>query len=164
MTKQRHDEEPTAGKMVMPVLAVGGLLVAGLVAWALTRTVEPAPSAPTATFAESPATTTFTPTDTTTLGNPSPITSAPITTSTNAPRVITEQNSGTEEEKAAVKRIAVEDLRAKHNRGEVTVIDVRGATDYANGHVPGALNIPLASIEAQLDRIPKGKPVITYCT
>lgn len=148
--------------MVMAIMAVGGLLVAGLVAWALTRTVDTAPSpAPMpSTVAESPDTTTFTPTDTTTFGSAS----APITTSTNAPRVITEQNAGTEEEKAAVKRIAVEDLRAKHNRGEVTVIDVRGATDYANGHVPGAMNIPLASIEAQLDRIPKGKPVVTYCT
>lgn len=152
----------------MAILAVGGLLVAGLVGWALTRTVEPAPSATaTTTFAESPATTTFTPTDTSTAGFPAtaPITTSPSPlTTTTAPRVITEQNAGTEEEKAAVKRIAVEDLRAKHNRGEVTVIDVRSAGDYATGHVPGAMNIPLASIEAQLDRVPKDKPVVTYCT
>jgi len=147
--------------MTMAIMAAGGLAVAGLVAWALTRTVDTTPSAaPTATFAEAPATTTFTPTDTTPLAS----TSAPITTATNAPRVITEENAGTEEEKRAVKRIAVEDLRAKHSRGEVTVIDVRAASDYAQGHVPGAMNIPLASIEAQLDRIPKDTPVVTYCT
>jgi hypothetical protein len=147
----------------MAIMAVGGLLVAGLVAWALTRTVDTTSSTPpTTTFAESPATTTtpFTPTDTATPG----ISSAPITTTNTPARVITEENAGTEEEKAAVKRIAVEDLRAKVNRGEVTVVDVRSASDYAMGHVPGALNIPLASIEAQLDRLPKNKPIVTYCT
>ena len=66
--------------------------------------------------------------------------------------------------RAEVARIAAEDLRAKANRGEVTVIDVRQAADYARGHIAGAINIPFASIETQLDQIPKGKEIVTYCT
>ena len=43
------------------------------------------------------------------------------------------------------------------------VIDVRGASEYAEGHVDGAVNIPLGQIERQLARIPRDRLVVTYC-
>lgn len=46
---------------------------------------------------------------------------------------------------------------------DVTVVDVRPKERFANGHVPGALNIPLASIEERIPDLPKDRPVITYC-
>jgi rhodanese-related sulfurtransferase len=43
------------------------------------------------------------------------------------------------------------------------VIDVRGASEYAEGHVEGAVNIPLGQLERQLARVPQDRAVVTYC-
>ena len=67
-------------------------------------------------------------------------------------------------EEASVVRIGPEDLRQKSLRGEVTVIDVRSATDFQLGHLPGSLHVPLANVEAQIAYLPKSKPIVAYCT
>jgi len=43
------------------------------------------------------------------------------------------------------------------------VLDVRGASDFELGHVPGALNIPLPELRARAGELPAGKPVYLYC-
>jgi rhodanese-related sulfurtransferase/diadenosine tetraphosphate (Ap4A) HIT family hydrolase len=49
--------------------------------------------------------------------------------------------------------------------GEVAsfVIDVRGSAEYAAGHVPGAVHIPLGQLESRLKQIPLDRPVVAYC-
>jgi len=44
-----------------------------------------------------------------------------------------------------------------------TIIDVRTAGEYAGGHIKGSVNIPLASLQGQLSKLKKDKPVITCC-
>lgn len=51
--------------------------------------------------------------------------------------------------------------RAK--KGLVTVLDVRPPEEYAAGHVPGALNIPVNELAKRLAELPKRKEVIAYC-
>lgn len=51
--------------------------------------------------------------------------------------------------------------RAKN--GLVTVLDVRPAEEYAAGHIPGAINVPLEKLQSALSRLPKRKEVIAYC-
>lgn len=159
MAKQKHQETKAAGPGgALAILTIGGILVAGLVVWALTRTVE----SPAATPADTQpvASTTF---DTSsTAASPITTTNPPISTLT-APATLPPAVP-VEGERNDVARIAAEDLRAKYDRGEVTVVDVRTAADYASGHIPGALNIPFASVESMVDMIPKGKAVVTYCT
>lgn len=43
------------------------------------------------------------------------------------------------------------------------VVDVREASEYAEGHIPNAVNIPLRSLIENLDKIPTDKPAILYC-
>jgi len=43
------------------------------------------------------------------------------------------------------------------------VVDVRGDDEYAAGHVPGALHIPLAELESRLGALPADRPIVTYC-
>jgi rhodanese-related sulfurtransferase len=43
------------------------------------------------------------------------------------------------------------------------IIDVRGKADYARGHLPGAVHIPLAELPRKLKRLPIDRPIITYC-
>ena len=47
------------------------------------------------------------------------------------------------------------------NREDAIVIDVREQGEYAQGHIPGSLNIPSYEIEGiQVD---KNKPLFVYC-
>ncbi|OIK23036.1 rhodanese-like domain-containing protein, partial [Streptomyces malaysiense] len=48
---------------------------------------------------------------------------------------------------------AIEPRQAKNRLHELTVIDVRTPGEYAGGHLPGALNIPLDQIERALPDI-----------
>jgi rhodanese-related sulfurtransferase len=43
------------------------------------------------------------------------------------------------------------------------VIDVRGASEYRDGHVAGSLNIPLGQLSGQLARLPHDRPIVAYC-
>ncbi len=54
----------------------------------------------------------------------------------------------------------VEKLRANPN---VLVLDVREDTEYAGGHIPGAVLLPLGQIPNRLNDIPKDKTVIAVC-
>jgi len=51
--------------------------------------------------------------------------------------------------------------RAK--KGLVTVLDVRPEEEYAAGHLPGAINVPIEKLESYLSKLPKRKEVIAYC-
>ena len=43
------------------------------------------------------------------------------------------------------------------------LIDVRTPAEFKQGHLHGAINIPLQSLDANFSKIRKDKPVITYC-
>lgn len=43
------------------------------------------------------------------------------------------------------------------------LIDVREESDYAEGHIEGAINIPIRTLAQNLDKIPMDQPVIVYC-
>jgi rhodanese-related sulfurtransferase len=55
------------------------------------------------------------------------------------------------------------ELIRRVREGTVVVLDVRPAEEFAAGHVPGAVSMPLESLEAGLDRLPAGKPIVAYC-
>jgi len=48
-------------------------------------------------------------------------------------------------------------------RGLVTVLDVRPAEEYAAGHLPGAINVPVDRLETYLSKLPRRKEVVAYC-
>ncbi len=56
-----------------------------------------------------------------------------------------------------------EELLARAREGLVTVIDVRPPDEYAAGHVPGAINLPLQELEKRLDELPRDREVVAYC-
>jgi rhodanese-related sulfurtransferase len=54
-------------------------------------------------------------------------------------------------------------LQLQNTPQEYTLIDVRQPDEYAQGHIHGAVNIPLGDIENRIDEIPKNKGIITIC-
>jgi rhodanese-related sulfurtransferase len=47
--------------------------------------------------------------------------------------------------------------------GDVVVLDVRPAEEYASGHLPHARSLPLDELKKKLKELPIGTPVVAYC-
>jgi rhodanese-related sulfurtransferase len=54
-------------------------------------------------------------------------------------------------------------LIARMQDGLVTLLDVRPEEEFALGHLPGALNVPLRALERQLATLPKNQEIVAYC-
>jgi len=59
--------------------------------------------------------------------------------------------------------VPAEELWQRAKEGLVTVLDVRPPEEFMNGHVPGALNVPLKDLEKWIKTNKLGKEVIAYC-
>jgi rhodanese-related sulfurtransferase len=81
--------------------------------------------------------------------------------------VVCEIDEAVEGVAPALARIAVAELRARLDRGEVVLVDARSGEDYAAGHIPGAISVPADEIDALLASqtlpIPNDRDVVTYC-
>lgn len=47
--------------------------------------------------------------------------------------------------------------------GDVTVLDVRPTEEYREGHIPGALSVPLPQLRARLAGLPRDREIVAYC-
>jgi len=55
------------------------------------------------------------------------------------------------------------ELARRLRRGDVVVLDVRPAEEYAAGHIPGARSIPLDELGRRLKDLPRNAEVVAYC-
>ncbi len=46
---------------------------------------------------------------------------------------------------------------------EATVVDVRPQREYDEGHMAGAVSIPLDELKSRLDELPKDRDIVAYC-
>ena len=65
--------------------------------------------------------------------------------------------------KDGLEPVPARELLDRAKRGLVTVLDVRPPEEFAAGHVPGAVNIPVHELEKRLAELPKRKEVVAYC-
>jgi rhodanese-related sulfurtransferase/DNA-binding transcriptional ArsR family regulator len=59
--------------------------------------------------------------------------------------------------------VTFQELRRLMRQDDVTVVDVRPADEYAAGHIPGALSVPVSDLKRRLRELPKAREVIAYC-
>ena len=63
----------------------------------------------------------------------------------------------------ALEPVPASELLERARDGLVTVVDVRPAEEYAQAHIPGALNIPLDKLKQRLKQLPRDREVVAYC-
>jgi rhodanese-related sulfurtransferase/DNA-binding transcriptional ArsR family regulator len=63
----------------------------------------------------------------------------------------------------ALEPLTREELVTRTGRGKVVILDVRPAAEFAAGHIPGALSVPLDQLDAALARLPKRAEIVAYC-
>lgn len=59
--------------------------------------------------------------------------------------------------------VPAHELLERARQGLVTVLDVRPPEEYAAGHLPGAVNIPIDKLESGLAKLSKRREVVAYC-
>ncbi len=59
-------------------------------------------------------------------------------------------------------RITVEEGQSRVGQGAV-LLDVRTPGEFASGHLPGALNIPVGDLPNRLAELPENQGVVLYC-
>ncbi|MES9855416.1 MAG: metalloregulator ArsR/SmtB family transcription factor [Sedimenticola sp.] len=65
--------------------------------------------------------------------------------------------------KDSLEPLPASELLERVREGLVTVLDVRPTEEYASGHLPGAINIPLSVLEKHLDEFDSDHEVVAYC-
>lgn len=63
----------------------------------------------------------------------------------------------------AMETVSREELARRLADDLVTVLDVRPLDEFAEGHLPGARNIPLAELERRLSELPIDTEIVAYC-
>ena len=79
------------------------------------------------------------------------------------PDVVAHWSSLPGNELQAVPQVTINDVERAVASGSAAILDVRGTAEYNDGHVPGAIGVPLGYIPRELDRIPEDRPVIVHC-
>lgn len=66
-------------------------------------------------------------------------------------------------ERDSLEAVSREELLHRSRAGTVTILDVRPEDEFALGHLPGALNIPLRELEARLGEMDPSQEIVAYC-
>ncbi|SON54779.1 putative adenylyltransferase/sulfurtransferase MoeZ [Hartmannibacter diazotrophicus] len=61
------------------------------------------------------------------------------------------------------KTLSPPDVFKSVKSGEIWLIDVREASEWKSGRIPGALHRPLSRFADWADNLPKDRPIVLYC-
>lgn len=62
-----------------------------------------------------------------------------------------------------VEQVSREELLRRAEAGDVVVLDVRPGEEYAAGHIPGAISIPVDELPTRLTELPADTDLVAYC-
>ena len=62
------------------------------------------------------------------------------------------------------RRITTGELETLRAEGKVYLVDVRSQDAYDMGHIPGSHLIPVEEFYKHVDKLPRDKMIVTYCS
>lgn len=66
-------------------------------------------------------------------------------------------------ERDAMEPVSREELVRRLRQKSVTLLDVRPEDEFAMGHIPGAISVPLKALERRLKELPRSREIVAYC-
>jgi ArsR family transcriptional regulator len=63
----------------------------------------------------------------------------------------------------AMEAVSRKELMRRMREGAVTVLDVRPEDEFALGHLPGAINVPLHALKKRLSEFKRSQEIVAYC-
>ncbi len=66
-------------------------------------------------------------------------------------------------ERDALEPVSRKELLRRIRSKQVTVLDVRSTEEFASGHLPGAINIPLTELRRRLKELASSRQIVAYC-
>jgi len=94
---------------------------------------------------------------------PVSVSRAPVSAPVNAPVSAPPAQHDTHAEDNAP-RISVADAKKDFDAKSAVFIDTHSPEQFAGEHIAGAINIPANQLNAYIDKVPKGKKLIIYCS
>jgi ArsR family transcriptional regulator len=99
------------------------------------------------------------------------LTDAEVLALLGALRRISERNVGAVEkvlngyfrERDSFEPVSRKELMRRIRDGSVMVLDARPAEEFAAGHLPRALNVPLRELKRRMKELPRGQEIVAYC-
>ena len=67
------------------------------------------------------------------------------------------------QDRDALEPVDATKLMERLSDGSVVVLDVRPEEEYRAGHIPGAISVPVDTLEAALRTLPKDREMVAYC-
>lgn len=67
------------------------------------------------------------------------------------------------ESRQSLETLSSSELAEKMKQEDITIIDVRPQKEFDEGHISGALNIPVDNLSKKMDELPKNQEVVAYC-
>jgi rhodanese-related sulfurtransferase len=67
------------------------------------------------------------------------------------------------EDRDSLQPVSAEEFLSISQNGNIVLLDVRPSQEYAAGHIPGAISVPVDDLESYLKQLPRNKEVIAYC-
>lgn len=64
---------------------------------------------------------------------------------------------------ADTEQVSREELLSRVEQGDAVIVDVRPGSEFAAGHIPGAVSIPLDELAERLDELPQDLEIVAYC-
>jgi rhodanese-related sulfurtransferase/DNA-binding transcriptional ArsR family regulator len=66
-------------------------------------------------------------------------------------------------ERDDVEPVSMRELLARLRAGDVVVLDTRPASEFAAGHIAGAISVPVDELQKRLSKLPKRGELVAYC-
>ena len=61
-----------------------------------------------------------------------------------------------------IERVSAEDAKTAYDQSQAVFLDVRNADEFAQDHIPGAVNIPLLDMPTRIGELDPNEWIITY--
>jgi rhodanese-related sulfurtransferase len=70
---------------------------------------------------------------------------------------------GFREEKNSLEALRMDELISRMKSKNLVILDVRPEKEFRNGHIRGAVNMPVQDLPARIKRLSKNKEYVAYC-